>query len=418
MKPILSHDCQLSRSKEEAVAVHAQPLIALSTVTLKDSNGSAVDIEESWITDKPTSVENVDLIAASLSFLVSFSLLSTPLQTTQGYIVSVSLSNVDIAPLSPDNTLFSYDANAVHRLVKSRAMEYYPHPPLPPSRCAMLSRPCSLLHLPPPFTLLLVLTSTPYLHSASLGTLPSIFSPLASPRLLQPRRNTTPSRSSPTSCTRSSTSTLPATGMGMSAPPAVPAAAATPADYVGREYEHSLSVHPGKENERERDRGRMPGSGEGEGDGEHEREPEHACGIRAVEVAPSVILQHHPGTAYEKREEMGMDVDADIDIEGEVDGEERPHVCAYWSEASGPPPLATSSVSFPPSSSPPQRPRLTSTLHASSFTPRFHTPTSASFPACLSASTSTMRMTASPKRLAGPEVPLPSHEASPEARVR
>ncbi|KAJ7891112.1 hypothetical protein B0H13DRAFT_2039447, partial [Mycena leptocephala] len=87
----------------------------------KKGKGARIQVDlrsilKTQITDKPTSVENVDLIAASLSFLVSFSLLSTPLQTTQRYIVSVSLcqwtmlshrnfSNVDIAPLSPDNTL-------------------------------------------------------------------------------------------------------------------------------------------------------------------------------------------------------------------------------------------------------------------------------------------------------------------------
>ncbi|KAJ7922757.1 hypothetical protein B0H13DRAFT_106440 [Mycena leptocephala] len=41
--------------------------------------------------------------------------------------------------------------------------------------------------------------------------------------------------------------------MGMSALPAVPAATATLADYVGREYEYSLSAHSGEEKERERD---------------------------------------------------------------------------------------------------------------------------------------------------------------------
>ncbi|KAJ7891113.1 hypothetical protein B0H13DRAFT_2039454, partial [Mycena leptocephala] len=100
--------------------------------------------------------------------------------------------------------------------------------------------------------------------------------------------------------------------MGMSALPAVPAAAAMLADYVGREART------------------------------------RAASVR-WEWFPPVVLQHHPGTAYEKQEEMGMDVDADIDIKGKVNGEEGLRARAYWSEASGPLPLAASSLSFPPS---------------------------------------------------------------------
>jgi hypothetical protein len=117
---------------------------------------------------------------------------------------------------------------------------------------------------------------------------------------------------------------------------------------------------------------------------------------------------------------MGMDVDADIDIEGEVEGEAGLRAHAYWSEASARCHWRRPRCLSLPPSSPRQRPRLTSTIHASSssFTPHSHTSTSASFPARLSASTSTMTTTATPKpkpkRLARPGVcPRPTKPRRP-----
>ncbi|KAJ7792782.1 hypothetical protein B0H13DRAFT_2515774 [Mycena leptocephala] len=124
--------------------------------------------------------------------------------------------------------------------------------------------------------------------------------------------------------------------MGMSALPAVPAAAATLADYVGREYE------------------------EGEGDGEHEQEPERTHHLR-VEVVPPVSSSTIPHGVWEAG---GDGCRHHIDIEGEVDARRD---CAACVLVGGVGPVG-GVIALPPS--PPPR-SFTSTLHASSssFTP-------------------------------------------------
>jgi hypothetical protein len=141
-------------------------------------------------------------------------------------------------------------------------------------------------------------------------------------------------------------------------------------------------------------------------------------------VFPPVVPQHLGG-ACGRRDFEGMDVDADVDIEGEADG-----VRAYSSDASSSARLVVaSSSSLPAASTTSLLPSIStstasvSAIHISSspFAPTSMPHASASFIPRSSASTSTTTATPKPKpkRLAGPGVPPPSPEAPPpEVRAR